>query len=159
MSPPKVPRTFLYILIMILILPGLSSWSGYAKASRERVIYIELSQFKFEPGRIIVNRGDTIVFKLRSTDVTHGFFIDGYGVDVEVPPGDDVTIRITADELGKFKIRCSVTCGPLHPFMVGDFLVVENNINIQFAISIGLILLLSIIALIRGMRGGDEWVV
>jgi heme/copper-type cytochrome/quinol oxidase subunit 2 len=153
LSSSKSSKIFFYILILTLVFSGLSFYTNYAVASNPKTIYVELSQFKYNPGRIIVNKGDTVILELRSTDVTHGFYIDGYNINVEAPPGEVVTIRITADMVGKFKIRCSVTCGPLHPFMVGDFLVEENNVNTPFIVSIGLILLFGIITLIKVMGG------
>ncbi len=125
-------------------------------ASTDQTVYVELSQFKFNPGRIIVNKGDTIVFKLRSVDVTHGFYIDGYDVNVVVRPGDVVTVTLVADQVGKFKIRCSVTCGPLHPFMVGDFIVKGGGLNLPFILSIFSVFFIGIIPFLMSRRGLDE---
>lgn len=50
----------------------------------------------------------------------HGFFVDGYGVDVHAEPGKSADVTFTADQPGKFKIRCSISCGVLHPFMIGE---------------------------------------
>ena len=150
----KIIPLILYILILLLIIPSVNP--NLTFASTEQVIYVELSQFKFEPSRIVVNKGDTIVFKLKSSDVAHGFYIDGYDVNLVVTPGELVTVTIVANQIGKFKIRCSVTCGPLHPFMVGDFIVTENGTNLPFILSLILLFLTGFIPFLP-VKGGEKF--
>lgn len=83
-------------------------------------------QFGFTPNVIRVNLGDEVVIKLSSKDVSHGFYLDGYGLQEKVDPGQAKEIRFTADRAGTYRFRCAVTCGSLHPFMIGQ-LVVEPN--------------------------------
>ena len=144
----RLPSLLLYTIIVFTMIIAVFQASPVYGAG-ERVVYIDLSQFKFEPGRIVVNRGETVVFKLRSLDVTHGFYIDGYGVDTVVRPGEVVTITITAYQAGKFKIRCSVTCGPLHPFMIGDLVVLDGGLNTPFILSLFALGLVGLLPLIR----------
>ena len=144
----RLPSLLLYIIIIFTMIIAVFQVSSVYGAG-ERVVYIDLSQFKFEPGRVVVNRGETVVFKLRSLDVTHGFYIDGYGVDAVVRPGEVVTITITAYQAGKFKIRCSVTCGPLHPFMVGDLVVLDGGLNTPFILSLFALGLVGLLPLVR----------
>lgn len=84
-------------------------------------------QFGFTPNVIRVNLGDEVVIKLSSKDVSHGFYLDGYGIQEKVDPGQAKEIRFTADRAGTYRFRCAVTCGSLHPFMIGQ-LVVEPNV-------------------------------
>ena len=37
-----------------------------------------------------------------------------------------LTLTFVADHAGSFRFRCSVTCGPLHPFMIGKLYVGPN---------------------------------
>ena len=100
-----------------------------------RHITISARQFAYNPPVVRANRGDRIIVTLQAEDVMHGFFLDGYGIDEQVEPGQTRQFEFTADRTGKFRYRCSVSCGPLHPFMIGE-LVVEPNLT--FARAIGL---------------------
>ena len=94
---------------------------------QERTFRIEARQFAYSPEELKVNRGDTVTIQLVSTDVVHGLYIDGYGVSVEADPGQTTAITFVADEPGSFRFRCNVTCGAMHPFMIGKFTVGTNN--------------------------------
>lgn len=142
----------LYTILIFTLFLVVIDFSNVYATQNGRVIYVDLSQFQFEPGRIVVNRGERVVFKLRSLDVTHGFYIDGYGVDAVVEPGDVVTLSIVATQVGKFKIRCSVTCGPLHPFMVGELVVVDGGVNTPFILSLFAVGLVGLLPLLAGRR-------
>ncbi len=99
-------------------------------------------RYSYQPNRIIVNKGDSVHIKFGSVDVVHGFFLEGYDIEAEIHPGKipfkvrhpsvetEFTyvdeIAFTADRNGKFRYRCSVTCGTLHPFMIGEFIVRPN---------------------------------
>jgi cytochrome c oxidase subunit 2 len=70
--------------------------------------------------------------------VVHGFYLDGYGLKTRVEPGVAQQIEFMAERAGKFRYRCSVSCGSLHPFMIGELVV---NSNTPFWRVIGLVLL------------------
>jgi len=92
-----------------------------------RVINLTAKRFTFEPNVIHVNAGEKVIFRIKSVDVTHGFYIDGYDYYVDLPPNEVVEVGpISFDEPGKLKIRCAETCGPLHPFMVAEIKVEPN---------------------------------
>ncbi len=85
-----------------------------------------------------VQRGDTITFHLESLDATHGLFVDGYDVNIQAEPGKSAEVTFVADKEGTFKFRCSVSCGTLHPFMIGE-LDVEPNVPLTRAILVTLV--------------------
>lgn len=87
---------------------------------------IDARQFEFTPGRVEVNVGDRVILTLTASDVVHGFYLDGYGIERRFTPGQSVTLEFMADKAGKFRYRCSVSCGPLHPFMIGELVVGPN---------------------------------
>lgn len=94
--------------------------------AKERLFIIKAKKFQYTPNIIKVNYGDTVRIRLISEDVTHGFFLDGYGLETRAHPGQDGSLVFVANKRGKFNFRCSVTCGEFHPYMVG-YLVVEPN--------------------------------
>jgi polyferredoxin len=107
-----------------------------------RRFHIKANQYAYAPRRIVVNQGDEVHIRLASGDVVHGFFMEGYDRDAFIYPGrllfnlrrpsvestfvpvEEMVFR--ADRFGKYRYRCSVACGTLHPFMQGE-LIVEPN--------------------------------
>jgi heme/copper-type cytochrome/quinol oxidase subunit 2 len=92
----------------------------------QRSFHVKASSFEYSPSVLRVNPGDTVTIYLASTDVVHGLFIDGYGLALESDPGGTEAITFVAEQPGAFRMRCSVTCGALHPFMIGKLMVGEN---------------------------------
>lgn len=111
------------------------TWAGFGSGGEERSFEISARQFAYEPSIINVNKGDEVTFSLKSTDVLHGIYIDGYGIKEEIRPGETTTFTFTADKPGKYPFRCADTCGVFHPFMIGNLIVAPNYL---FPGSIGL---------------------
>ncbi|MBI5352734.1 MAG: cupredoxin domain-containing protein [Chloroflexi bacterium] len=107
-------------------------------APLERTFRIEARQFAYSPSEFRVNPGDTVTIQLVSTDVVHGLYIDGYDVSVEADPGQTTALTFVADKAGSFRFRCNVTCGAMHPFMIGKLTVGTNDWLVR---SIGLALI------------------
>ena len=96
-------------------------------APQERTIRIDARQYAYSPSELKVNAGDTVNIPLVSTDVVHGLDVDGYNVSIEADPGQTKTLTFVADKPGSFRFRCNVTCGAMHPFMIGKLNVGGNN--------------------------------
>jgi len=92
----------------------------------DRHIRIEASMFQFTPGELKINSGDRVTVELVSTDVVHGFSLDGYAFELKAEPGQTTIGTFTANKSGVFNYRCSVACGNLHPFMIGKIQVGPN---------------------------------
>lgn len=97
-----------------------------ASAPQSHTIEMNARTFAFEPSTLTVQKGDTVTIHLESLDAQHGLFIDGYDVNIQAEPGKSAQVTFVADKDGKFKFRCSVTCGPLHPFMIGELTVAPD---------------------------------
>ena len=96
-------------------------------APQERTFRIDARQFAYSPSELSVNPGDTVTIQLVSADVVHGLYVDGYDISVEADPGQTATLKFIADKSGSFRFRCNVTCGAMHPFMIGKLTVGNNN--------------------------------
>ena len=77
---------------------------------------------------IEVSKGDRVVLKLRSADVTHGFSLKAYGIYVApgIQPGKTVYASFTAGTVGRFIFMCTVFCGDIHQHMQGTLIVREK---------------------------------
>ena len=91
-----------------------------------QVVDIQASQFQFDPGTIKVKPGDQVTINLTALDVAHGFYLDGYGLEFKVDPGQTKSFTFIANRRGSFRFRCSISCGALHPFMIGKIRVGQN---------------------------------
>ncbi len=99
---------------------------------------IKASLFAWDPPIIRVHQGQTVVMNLTSLDIVHGIFIEGYDKDALISPGKTTRVEFVADKSGKFRFRCSFTCGSMHPFMIGE-MVVEENVNYTGAIGLSIV--------------------
>lgn len=96
------------------------------QAPKERNFTVAASAFEYSPAVLNVSPGDRVTIELVSTDVVHGLYLDGYDVAVSADPGQTARLSFVAEKPGSFRFRCSVTCGALHPFMVGTLRVGPN---------------------------------
>jgi heme/copper-type cytochrome/quinol oxidase subunit 2 len=96
-------------------------------APQERSFRIDARQFAYSPSELKVNTGDTVTLELVSNDVVHGLYVDGYDISVEADPGQTKTLKFVADKPGSFRFRCNITCGAMHPFMIGKLTIGTNE--------------------------------
>jgi heme/copper-type cytochrome/quinol oxidase subunit 2 len=113
---------FLLLALVAAALPLPAAAGG----DSEHIIRITARSFAFEPEIVHVTRGDRVVIELESIDATHGIYLDGYDLSMEAEPGHPARLAFTADKAGSFRFRCSVACGNLHPFMIGQLKVGPN---------------------------------
>ena len=123
-------RSLFLILAFILaaMLVGLAPIPIPQAEPAERNFQVAASSYAFSPAEIRVNPGDLVSIELTSSDVVHGLYIDGYDLQIRSDPGQTETLTFIADRSGTFRFRCSVTCGDLHPFMIGKFHVGSNTL-------------------------------
>ena len=121
------PRLSLLLLVMAGLAVAFAPLPVQPIRPQERTFQIEARQFAYSPSELNVNPGDTITIRLISTDVVHGLYIDGYDISVEADPGQTATLTFTATKPGSFRFRCNITCGAMHPFMIGKLTVGAND--------------------------------
>lgn len=134
-------RIFWLILALAVLLVAFAPLPQVQTTPLEHTFRIEAHSFEFSPTQIAVNKGDRVTIELTSLDVVHGLYLDRYGLQIEADPGQTQTLTFTADHAGTFRFRCSVTCGDLHPFMIGKLHV---GTNLLFWRGVGLAVLASI---------------
>ena len=128
----KVPYIIILGIILILAVSyGVKSYMGGNNQQAPAVIPtgqiksfdITAQRFTYTPSQITVNRGDNVKLSLTSTDVIHGFQLDGYGITKTLNPGETVTVEFLADKVGTFEFRCNIPCGEGHLDMKGSLTV------------------------------------
>jgi len=132
------------IALSILFLPI----PGNAAAPTDRTFHIQASQFAYSPAVLAVNPGDRVTIELTATDVVHGLSIDGYNLETTADPGQTARLTFVADQQGSFRFRCTVTCGNMHPFMIGKLQVGRNDLLWRGVLLAGLV----VIAGVWGLR-------
>jgi cytochrome c oxidase subunit 2 len=103
--------------------------SDEATKKGEMVVNVTGRQFAFEfsypeaGGKTVVSpvlyvpKGQPVVFKLRSLDVIHSFFVPSFSQKLDAVPGITTTLRVTANRLGTYPVECTELCGAGHSFM------------------------------------------
>ncbi|MFQ5652946.1 MAG: hypothetical protein ACE5IY_23710 [bacterium] len=140
-SKLKSAPLLIFASIIGCVVGGFMGWSSPDPARRD--VLIKARQYAFDPAVIRVNRGDTLHIKLVSLDVVHGFYLEGHDVDAEIFAHQKTfnvrhlsdneswsevdELVIVTNRRGKFRYRCSHTCGSMHPFMQGELIVQPNT--------------------------------
>lgn len=138
-------RLLLTVLVVLGFAVILIPIPGRYHRSEERRYRVQASSYEYSPAVIRAEPGDKVTIELVSTDVVHGLYIDGYDLSIQADPGQPQSLTFTADKEGSFRMRCSVTCGPLHPFMIGKL---EVGSNPYLWRGVGLFLVASLIVLV-----------
>jgi heme/copper-type cytochrome/quinol oxidase subunit 2 len=121
------PRFSLLLFMMAGLVVAFAPLPVPPATPQERTFTIDARQYAYFPSELQINQGDNVTIRLISTDVVHGLYVDGYDISVEADPGQTATLTFIADKAGSFRFRCNVTCGAMHPFMIGKLNVGTNN--------------------------------
>lgn len=118
----------LFILFIAILVVAFAPLPVQRHEPTERTFRVEASSFEYTPAVLAVNPGDLVTIELTSNDVVHGLYLDGYKLEISADPGQTASLTFVADRPGSFRFRCSVTCGELHPFMIGKLKVGQNSL-------------------------------
>lgn len=139
---PKIPHFSFFLILNIILLLSIVGFIGsYNLLNQPKDVIFDITAKKFEysPSSIIVNKGDTVTLRIRSLDNLHGFYLDAYNFEKEIPALVTTTITFVANREGKFTFRCSVTCGNFHPYMLGEIKIQPNNLFYAGIVGLGFV--------------------
>ncbi len=103
--------------------------SNEASKKGEMTINVTARQFAFEfsypqvGGKTVVSpelylaNHQPVVFKLRSLDVIHSFFVPEFSEKIDAVPGITTSFRVTPTRLGTYAGECTELCGAGHSLM------------------------------------------
>jgi nitrous-oxide reductase len=90
-------------------------------------VYMTCIRSKFMPEQFEVHEGDKVTLHLTNVetvrDMTHGFALSRYGINVAVDPGQTTETTFVANKLGTYWYYCTWFCSALHLEMRGRMLV------------------------------------
>jgi cytochrome c oxidase subunit 2 len=137
-GPPIHGNTRLEVLWTIapaLLIVGLCSYAYSVLRSNEQTkrdemtVNVTARQFAFEfsyprsSGQQVVSpvlylpAGRLVIFKLRSLDVIHSFFVPDFSEKLDAVPGITTTLRVTPTRPGTYPVECTELCGAGHGLM------------------------------------------
>lgn len=137
-GPPIHGNTRLEVIwtaIPAFLILGLCTYAFTVLHSNEKsrpgtmVVNVTTRQFAFEfsypqaGGQQIVSAelylpdNRPVLFKLRSLDVIHSFFVPQFSEKIDAVPGITTTLRVTPTRIGTYPAECTELCGAGHSLM------------------------------------------
>ncbi|HYB28125.1 MAG TPA: cytochrome c oxidase subunit II [Solirubrobacteraceae bacterium] len=109
-----------------------------ATKKNEMTVNVTTRQFAFEfsypdAGKQVVSSElylpihQPVVFKIRSLDVIHSFFVPNFSEKLDAVPGLVTTLRVTPSALGVYPVECTELCGAGHSLMRSSAHVVTET--------------------------------
>jgi cytochrome c oxidase subunit II len=147
-GPPIHGNTRLEVVwtaVPAILIVGLCTYAYTVLRSNEThksnalTVNVTERQFAFEfsypeaGGKTVVSpelylpKGRPVVFKLRSVDVIHSFFVPDFSVKLDAVPGITTTLRVTPTRLGSYPAECTELCGAGHALMRAPVRVVSQQ--------------------------------
>ena len=104
----------------------------------EMTVNVTTRQFAFEfsyanAGKQVVSSvlylpvDQPVVFKIRSLDVIHSFFVPSFSEKLDAVPGITTTLRVTPSVTGTYPVECTELCGAGHSLMRTSVRVVSAS--------------------------------
>ena len=145
-GPPIHGNTRLEVVwtaVPAILLISLATYAYSVLRSNEKthpgamVVNVTERQFGFEfsypqsGGKQVVSpvlylpKGQPVVFKLRSLDVIHSFFVPEFSEKLDAVPGITTTLRVTPTRIGTYPAECTELCGAGHSLMRATVRVVS----------------------------------
>ena len=106
-------RTLPFALAVLAVSVSSTVFSA-PRAQEPRVVEITAKRFQFTPSVVTLKKDEPVVLRLRSEDVTHGFFQRPLGINTTIVPGQTTDVPLTPHEAGTFMVICHHFCGAGH---------------------------------------------
>jgi cytochrome c oxidase subunit II len=147
-GPPIHGNTRLEVVWTVmpaLLIIGLCSYaysvlrSNEATKPHELTVAVTERQFAFEftypnqnaknivSSALYLPEGRPVVFKIRSYDVIHSFFVPEFSEKLDAVPGITTTLRVTPTRIGTYPAECTELCGAGHSLMRSTVYVVTPS--------------------------------
>lgn len=108
----RTARTLRWIATAALAAATLAAAHG--AGAEPAVVTITAHRFEFSPPEVTLERGQPVVLRLTSLDVTHGFYSKPLGLDEIIEHGKVLDVPLTPGEAGRFTVICDHFCGAGH---------------------------------------------
>jgi cytochrome c oxidase subunit 2 len=86
----------------------------HSSAADGTVVDLVAKRFEFIPSEITIAQGTPTLLRIRSQDVTHGFFNRDLGIDADIKPGVTTEVPVTPKAPGRYTVICDHFCGSGH---------------------------------------------
>ena len=86
-------------------------------------VYMIAHLWSWTPNSVHVRQGAAITFHVTSTDVLHGFEVQGTAINVTAVPGLESAVTYVFHNPGNYNIICNEFCGIEHQAMIGQIVV------------------------------------
>ncbi|HET9742194.1 MAG TPA: cupredoxin domain-containing protein [Terriglobales bacterium] len=100
--------------ILVLALLTSASFARHDDDAAPQVIELKAKRFAFTPGEITLKKGEPVILRLSSDDVTHGLYLKPLKIDADITPGKTTDVKVTPEQVGKFVAICDHFCGAGH---------------------------------------------
>jgi cytochrome c oxidase subunit II len=111
--------------VLGLITLALGAAAPRTHADEPRVIEITAKRFSFTPDHITLKKGEAVILRLTSQDVTHGLFLRPLKIDELIEPGKTTDVKVVPEQAGTFTAICDHFCGSGHGNMKMSIVVAE----------------------------------
>jgi len=133
------------VVLLIILIPTITTLFDHADAAAEgdlvievngkqwwwEVIYGEDAEFGdlgvVTANEIRVPAGKEVIFKLKSNNVIHSFWVPRLSGKLDVIPGHENELSITAEEPGTYYGECAEFCGTQHAWMRFKVIAMPEN--------------------------------
>jgi cytochrome c oxidase subunit 2 len=106
--------TFRTLALSTVAALAVSASPAAAPGDGARVVEITARRFQFTPGEITLQRGEPVVLRLHSEDVTHGFYMKALGIDATIEPDRITNVVVRPEAAGRYTVICDHFCGSGH---------------------------------------------